>query len=173
MTLVVNFYGGPGSGKSTLAAGVFYELKQKGINCELAREYAKDIVWRGTEVILEDQIYVFAKQRRRIKDLEHKVDIIVTDSPILMSLIYGEKESHWFKELVKHENQKHNNLNMFVQRDPDRPYNPSGRYQTEEQAMLLDLQMANMLSENDQPYKKVIANDPSLVLWFIKEKMNG
>lgn len=173
MSIVINFYGGPGSGKSTLAAGVFYELKQKGINCELAREYAKDIVWRGTEVILEDQIYVFAKQRRRIKDLENKVDVIVTDSPLMMSLIYGEKESQWFKGLVTHENSKHNNLNMFVKRDPDRSYNPSGRYQTQEQAEALDKVMLEMLQQNEQEYRVVSANDPGLVIWFMKEKMNG
>lgn len=173
MSLVVNFYGGPGSGKSTLAAGVFYELKQRATNVELSREYAKDIVWRGTEVLLEDQIYVFAKQRRRIKDLEHKVDIIVTDSPIMMSLIYGKGESNSFRELVREENAKHNNLNMFVKRDPDRPYNPSGRYQTKEQAEALDKEMLDMLHQNKQEYKLVTSNDPGLVIWFIKEKLNG
>ena len=43
-TIVVNLIGGPGSGKSTTAAGLFYNLKKLGINCEMALEYAKDKV---------------------------------------------------------------------------------------------------------------------------------
>ena len=33
-TLIINLIGGPGSGKSTTAAGLFYKLKQMGIDCE-------------------------------------------------------------------------------------------------------------------------------------------
>lgn len=42
---VINLFGGPSAGKSTLAAGVFYNLKCMGINCELITEYPKDKVW--------------------------------------------------------------------------------------------------------------------------------
>ena len=41
-TLIINLIGGPGSGKSTTAAGLFYKLKQMGIDCEMALEFAKD-----------------------------------------------------------------------------------------------------------------------------------
>ena len=43
--LVINLFGGPGCGKSTIAALLFGKLKQNGINCEMALEYAKDKVW--------------------------------------------------------------------------------------------------------------------------------
>ena len=43
--LVVNLIGGPGCGKSTTTAGLFYELKKKGYNCEMSLEFAKDKVY--------------------------------------------------------------------------------------------------------------------------------
>jgi protein-disulfide isomerase len=44
-TIFVNLFGGPGTGKSTLCAGIFSQLKIKGIDCEMALEYVKDLVW--------------------------------------------------------------------------------------------------------------------------------
>jgi hypothetical protein len=60
-SVVVNLYGGPGTGKSRTAALLFATMKQRGVNCELATEYAKDVVWEGRESLLSDQIYLFAK----------------------------------------------------------------------------------------------------------------
>ncbi len=60
--LIVNLFGGPGAGKSTMAAGLFSELKWRGINCELATEYAKEKVWEESYAIFENQIYIFGKQ---------------------------------------------------------------------------------------------------------------
>ena len=40
--IVINLLGSPGAGKSTTAARLFYELKMKGVKCELITEYAKD-----------------------------------------------------------------------------------------------------------------------------------
>ena len=45
MAIVINLFAGPGVGKSTTAARVFAELKLKGVNCEMALEFAKDKVW--------------------------------------------------------------------------------------------------------------------------------
>ena len=56
-TLIINLIGGPGSGKSTTAAGLFYKLKQMGIDCEMALEFAKDNVWEESLMTLNDQIY--------------------------------------------------------------------------------------------------------------------
>ena len=43
--IVVNLTGGPGSGKSTLCAQLFYILKSKNIDVEMATEYVKDLVF--------------------------------------------------------------------------------------------------------------------------------
>lgn len=133
--IVVNFYGGPGSGKSTMAARVFSELKERKFNAELVTEFAKDLTWQESMRVLDNQLYVFAKQYHRLWRLRDKVDIIVTDSPLVLSLVYG-NTSDTFKQLVKEEFGKFKNINVFLQRVKE--YNPKGRSQTEEEAKLLD-----------------------------------
>ena len=86
--IVINFFGGPNSGKSTQAAGLFYKMKLEGYSVEHVNEYAKMCVWENRMEMLEDQLYVMAKQNRRVKRLEGKVGYAVTDSPILLSSIY-------------------------------------------------------------------------------------
>lgn len=132
---VVNFYGGPGSGKSTMAARVFSELKEHGVNAELVTEFAKDLTWQESMKVLDNQIYVFAKQFHRVWRLQDKVDFIVTDSPLMCSLIYG-TTSETFKRLVVEEFNKFDNVNVYLQRV--KKYNPAGRSQTEVEATKLD-----------------------------------
>jgi adenylate kinase family enzyme len=66
MMKVINLFGGPGSGKSTLAAGLFERMKIQGLSVELVTEYAKDMVWERRGNILDDQLYILAKQHRRL-----------------------------------------------------------------------------------------------------------
>ena len=109
--IIINLFAGPGSGKSTTCAGVFSKLKLAGVNCEMALEYAKDKVWENSLDVLDDQIYVFGKQLHRIKCLKDKVDVIITDSPILLSIIYNKEESNYFDDLIVEQFHKFNNLN--------------------------------------------------------------
>lgn len=135
LPLVVNFYGGPGSGKSTMAARVFSELKELGHNCELVTEFAKDLTWQESMKVLDNQMYVFAKQHHRFWRLKDKVDIIVTDSPFILSIVYG-STSELFKKLVVEEFRNFSSVNIFLRRTKE--YNPKGRSQTLEQAKELD-----------------------------------
>lgn len=143
MTLVVNLFGGPGTGKSTTMSGLFAELKWRGINCEQSHEFAKEKVWEDSTAVLEDQIYVFGKQAHNLHRLESKVDVIITDSPLLLSLVYGEHESNEFKALVKEVHDRYDNLNIFLRRL--KSYNPAGRLQTEMKARELDEKIEKML----------------------------
>ena len=155
-TIVCNLYGGPGTGKSTTAAGVFSELKLSDINAELVTEYAKDKVWEGSHSILEYQIYVFGKQLLRIQRLLGKVDVIVTDSPLLLSVVYGKKESQEFQDLVISEYNKMNNLDVYLLRG--KKYNESGRLQTENQARILDGTIKLLLDMYAPEYRRVVAD---------------
>ena len=145
-TLIVNLYGGPGSGKSTMAARVFAELKDLGINCELATEYAKDVTWQKGFHVLGNQVYIFAKQQHRIWRLDGQVEVIITDAPLLNSLVYASDEtSETFKSLVKEEYAKRPSLDIFLRRV--KPYNPSGRSQSEDEAKSLDEKIFFILKE--------------------------
>lgn len=144
--IVVNIIGGPGAGKSTMAARVFSELKELGYTAELVTEFAKDMVWQDSMKVLDNQMYVFAKQHHRIWRLKDRVDIVVTDSPILLSLIYG-TTSETFKKLVVEEFNSFDNIVIRLNRV--KKYNPKGRYQTEDEAKDLDKTINDMMDAND------------------------
>lgn len=151
--IVVNFIGGPGAGKSSLAAGVFSELKWRGINCELALEFAKDKVWEGSLRVLEDQVYILGKQYHRLFRLKGQVDVALTDSPLFLSLLYGQHMGDAFATLALELFHQYSNLVYLVQRV--KPYNPAGRVQSEEKARALDSRIEDLLKRHDIPYTVV------------------
>jgi hypothetical protein len=152
-TLVINLIGGPCAGKSTLRAGVFYELKKLGINCEEAPEYAKDKTYEQSLKVLDNQIYVFAKQHHRVLRLCGIVDVIVTDSPILLSIVYDASKDDLFKQFILQEYRKFNTMTYYVQRKYE--YEQVGRNQTFDGALELDTEINRMLVDNNVPFKPV------------------
>ncbi len=159
-TRVLNLYGGPGTGKSTTAAGIYYELKRRGYNVEMAREYAKDVVWEGRRHLLTDQIYIFAKQLKRITDLLGEVELVITDSPVLMSLVYGASYPRAFHILVEDERSKMENIDILLTRV--KPYEPAGRVHNEEEAKILDGTMRQMLDEEGVVYDTIKADQAAV-----------
>lgn len=144
-TLVINLMGGPCSGKSTIASGLFYNLKKLGYNCELALEFAKDKVWEESLKVLDDQFYIFGKQFHKIFRLNGKVDVIITDSPLIMSLYYNKMPSKYFNDFVVEQFNQFNNLTFFIERN-DNAYEESGRIQTKEEAEQIDKDIKNLMS---------------------------
>lgn len=159
---VINLFGGPGCGKSTLAAGLFHELKMSGINCEYVTEQAKNFTWEERKVTLACQPYIFAKQMRDIWRLRDKVDYVICDSPLLLSLIYINEED-WPVEFIHYVIAQFNafdNVNFLLKRKKD--YNPVGRNQTEEEARNIDLQIKEMLELQNVDYISVYAGVPQV-----------
>ena len=77
---VINLFGSSGSGKSTTALGLTYMLRLKGYKAEYVSEYAKDLVAEESTHKLRHQLYVFAKQLKRVDVLLNKdIDYIITD----------------------------------------------------------------------------------------------
>src|SRR5215217_567628 len=162
-TIVANFYGGPGTGKSTMAALVFANLKDLGVNAELVTEYAKDQTWQESFNVLSNQIYVFAKQQHRLWRLKGKVDIILTDAPLLNSIVYCPSDGHALEELVKDEYNRFHNVDIFLNRV--KAYNPSGRSQTEEQARVLDNKTKSVLYDVRRKTAR-FGNQSNDTLWY-------
>jgi len=154
-TLIVSLYAGPGTGKSTTMAGVFSELKMLDINCEMAPEFAKEKVWEKSFDILNNQIYIFGKQYHTLERLRDKVDVIITDSPLLLSLIYDNTNLPEFKNLVLAINTRLNMMNFFLRRK--KKYNPSGRMQNEEEAKIIDERIKKLLNDNSIVYENIDA----------------
>lgn len=153
--LVVNLFAGPGAGKSTIAANVFAELKWAGVNCELVTEYAKDKVWEGSEKVLDNQIYVFGKQIQRLNRLIDKVDVAITDSPIVLSMYYNRLGKSWTRldSLVIEAFEQFDNMNYFLVRK--KAYQQAGRLQTEEEAKQIDKELRYILEGAGYRYREM------------------
>jgi hypothetical protein len=162
-------FGGPCSGKSTSAALVFAHMKLAGLKVELVTEYAKDLTYSGHFKTLGDQINVFANQHTRLNRLVGHVDYIVTDAPLLNSLIYGEEQSRHFRELVFEKFNEYDNVNFFINRV--KPYAQFGRTQSETESDILSTQIKAMLNEYNQTFVELDGNDKVYipVLELIKE----
>lgn len=156
MTQIINLFGGPGTGKSTTAAHLFALLKQDGVNAELVTEYAKDKVWEESFKVLGNQIYIFGKQYHKMFRLLGKVDVIVTDSPLLNSLYYSKGENQTFSHLILDRHCSMANLNFFLKRV--KPYQAAGRMQTAERAAQMDDEIKQMLDYNFIDYHEVVAD---------------
>jgi nicotinamide riboside kinase len=171
MTKVINFISGPGVGKSTTAAYVFSMLKLNNINVELVTEYAKDKIWEGSLNVLENQIYVFGKQQHRLYRVRDKVDVVVMDSPLLLSAIYDKSQSELFKNLIIEEFNKYDNLNIFIERIKSFKYINNGRIQNEEESIAVDNKIKAFLNDNSFLYYSHIGSKDNLnnLLTFIME----
>lgn len=159
-TLLVNLLAGPGTGKSTTAAAIFSHLKYQGITCEMALEFAKDLVWEQSRHLLANQIYVFGQQHHRINRLVGQVPIVISDSPLLHSVIYDTGENPHFLPMVVHEHSRHANFNVFLERV--KKYDPKGRSQTLEEAQAIDERILALLAELERANGEAFASYPAL-----------
>ena len=116
--LLINFFGCPHSGKTTIMSGVYTLLKLHDIKCEMANDYPKEIMFEHRLSLLDKQYYIFSKQLKRIEDIYALTDIVLTDSPVLINLIYNKEknENKTLYPLVIEAHNRFNNVNFFIQR---------------------------------------------------------
>lgn len=132
-TLVVNLYGAPGSGKSTGSAYIFSRLKLAGWDAEFVSEFAKDKVWEKNDAVFDNPSYLYGKQSFRLSRVAGNVDVIVTDSPLLIPAYYNRTDTaEELTALAKKELSHYYCYNVFVNRV--KKYNPNGRFQTESES---------------------------------------
>lgn len=148
MATVINLFGGAGVGKSTQASLLFYHLKCLGYSVELVNEYVKEHIWSERTDVLRSptdikQDYIFAKQHKKQYILEGKVDYIITDSPLMLSAFYHIKDDlyQYFEQYVLGCFNRFNNINLFLTRNLNIPYDENGRLQNKDGAMQIDAEM--------------------------------
>lgn len=156
-TIIINLLGGPGSGKSTTAAGLFYRLKMDGYDCELITEFAKCRTWEQNSTALNDQFFMTASQNYKQTILLGKVDVMITDSPILIGLLYYKEQNKIirdsFETFVVETFKAQNNINFFI--DRRKVYNPNGRNQTEAEAKEIDKNNLDLLIKHNISYTTI------------------
>ena len=170
--IIVNLISGPGTGKSILTTEIFAQLKRHFIKCEISSEYYKKKLREEAAKVIQNQIYVFGKQQFQLFTLKDKVDVIVTDSPIIFSAIYNEPQCSELNALILKEFHKYNNLNYYIERDPSVPYEQEGRYQDEAGAKLVDDKVKIFLDENKIHYKTLVGIGKSSLDTVIYDVIN-
>jgi hypothetical protein len=168
MTKLINLMGGPGAGKSSIAAGLLYELKRRHINCDAPYEFPKLLAWDDNKSAIKDQLYVIANQHRGIVKSFGKVDYIILDSPILLSLIYksyydgleypSNLYTESFDKMVLDIHSQYDNLNILLKRGVG-VYNENERYQKLESSIKLDYMIKQTLDVNGIEYIEVDVDD--------------
>ncbi len=156
MTIIINLFAGPGAGKSTTAAGLFYKMKKQGLSVELVTEYAKEKVWENSKEIMSDQLYLLAKQNRRLERLRGKVDYVITDSPLLLGAYFGALYGHHPDIVVRATNDifsTYTNYNYFITRT--KTFDSRGRLGSEQEAREADKGIKEIL----RPYGYIEVKD--------------
>ena len=153
--LVINLFGTPGAGKSTGAAYIFSQLKMMGINVELITEFAKDKVWEDNKEVFKNQAYLFGKQSFKMSRCRDKVECIITDSPLPLSIFYNKDKilGEDFNKTVMNVFNSYDNCNYLLVRTKE--YNPIGRHQTEEESDALAAPMVKLLEDRKIIYTKI------------------
>lgn len=153
-TVTINFFGGPGTGKSTTAAGLFALLKKKGKHCEYISEFAKELVWEEHNLALDCQPLIAGEQIFRQHKLQGKVDVVITDSPLIINLLHNgfgvtENYKKWLVEVFN----MFNNVNFLLIVDREsRPYETEGRTESKERALQMDRENIELLTKHKIPF---------------------
>lgn len=175
MTKIVNFVSGPGAGKSLMSALTFAELKGEHMKCELVQEYAKNLVWQGKLDELNNQYHVTTQQYKMLKSMDGKVDIICTDSPLLLGLYYNKANKFNVSNIEKTEEmilskmQEFENIYIFLER-MDYPYEAFGRLQTESESIEVDRELLKLMDEIGLKYLIVPSSKEKIgeILRYVK-----
>jgi hypothetical protein len=88
------------------------------------------------------------------------VDIIVTDSPLLLSSIYNQTYGHLFDATVFNIWDKMDNMNYLLRRT--KKYVGVGRNQSENESDLLHVAIKSYLVENEVSFNEVEGNEHGL-----------
>lgn len=151
--LVINFFGSSGCGKSTAASFLFTKLKMERMNVELVTEFAKEMVWENNDNAFQNQAYLFGNQSYRMSRLKGKVDIIITDAPLPLSILHNKDKTLGieFNSVVMNVFNSYNNLNFFMLRS--QPFDPIGRLETEEESDALVPVLQHLLDNYQITYQ--------------------
>lgn len=152
---VINLFAGPGAGKSTTAAGLFHLMKLQGERVEMVVEYAKDLTYERNMSALKNQMTVLGEQFGRMHRLVGHVDWIITDSPLLLGIMYssGPFREAGFTSTILWSFDQFDNRNIFIRRE--KPYESWGRNQTEDEARGIDHRVRSLLDGLGRDYLEV------------------
>jgi hypothetical protein len=103
--------------------------------------------------------------------LNGKVDVIITDSPLVISMLYNKTPSKYFNDFVLEQYNTFYNLTFFLNRPEN--YQVEGRMQTKEESEVLDVVIKDILDKNGVYYHEISCeNAVDVIVNLVKEKLN-
>lgn len=173
----INFFGGPGSGKSTLATGVYHALKIKNCSVELVQEYVKEWAYEKRKISPYDEVFLFGKQMRLEElRLRNGVDLVVTDCPIHLPIVYaqlyGFKRWELLFGLTSDFDAEYPPLNFIIKRNDDH-FKQEGRYQNLGESKNIDSLIESYLRLSGLPHLYCGADDLDATMEIIMTKLRG
>lgn len=158
-TIVINLFGEPSAGKSTAAMDITSRLKRAGINAEYVSEFAKDKVYEENSEVFKHQEYIFGKQSFKMGRVREKVQVIVTDSPLILSAVYNQDEvlGKEFNTTVRNVFNSYDNRNYLLIRK--HKYENEGRLHNEEQAVSIRKEIINTLKSMKVDFSVTTSSD--------------
>lgn len=144
---VINLWGGQGAGKSTIMAGLFFELRRRGLRAEMI-PFVKH---EGTALL------DFAHHHSKISSQRGKHEFVITDFPLPLGIYRDETKNINFRGLVM-DLWKDGciNLNFYIEREP------GGK--VPEEWLKEDKDLKNILVSSSIPFTPVPSRDPIPVI---------
>lgn len=175
-TLIVNIYGGPGAGKSTTALQLVAELKKLGYHADYVSEVAKELVYakdfEHLDGTLKNQSKILSEQKRRLDIMLDNVDVVVTDSPLLLNTVYLKENAPEYIESVFSQYENYNNYNVVVERDLSVEFEQEGRIHNLEESIKKDGEINTLLDSHNIDYQRFDRNNIAGILDGIISKIN-
>ena len=180
----INLYGGPGSGKSRTAGWLFGTLGVTDgpkMEMDFVQESCKQWVYIDRPPTgWSDQNKIFSDQLALEETALRKVDLIVCDAPLLMNCFYGWKfDRPGYKHniaLAEHFEAEHPSLNIFLRRKNIK-YCEVGRFQNEEQATAMDVEVTTFVNQHLTKQSKTMVAidtvDRAGILKYIIDELKG
>lgn len=175
-TLIVNIFGGPGAGKSTTALQLVAELKKLGYHADYVSEVAKELVYakdfEHLDGTLKNQSKILLEQKRRLDIMLDNVDVVVTDSPLLLNTVYLKENAPEYIESVFSQYENYNNYNVVVERDLSVKFEQEGRIHNLEESIKKDGEINTLLDSHNIDYQRFDRNNIAGILDGIISKIN-
>ncbi len=176
MTIIINFIGSPSVGKTVMTSLLFAELKLNGYLTEYVQEYIKHLIWKNDTEKINDQMYVSTKQYQLFKNINGKVEFIVTDGSLIHGLYYNRynknntNDIQYTETKIKEYINEFENIYIFIKRG-EFPYETQGRIHTYEQSLEIEKDLEKLLQEMNLNYIIVDSSKESIgkVMEYIEE----
>lgn len=167
---LINIIGAPGVGKSTISALLFAYMKMRGYVVEYVQEYVKKLVWTRDFDSINNQYYLSKKTFETLDQIvsSGSIQYCISDGPLLHGLVYNLQNTYNTSNVEKTERfileciNKFNNINIYLERVPGRPYEIAGRIHTEDESIEVGNLLKDLLERNGMKYVSFAA-DPANV----------